>query len=58
MESKKEGEGWMYDESKRRGDEGLVGWCRGENEGIREEGEVEDDQIFFFFEFLISTWTP
>ncbi|KAM0971454.1 hypothetical protein ACFX13_019657 [Malus domestica] len=28
VESKMDGEGWMYDESKKRGEEGLVGWCR------------------------------
>ncbi|RXH99362.1 hypothetical protein DVH24_011687 [Malus domestica] len=34
------GEWWTYDESNMRGNEGLVGWCRGENGGIREEGKV------------------
>ncbi|KAM1333079.1 hypothetical protein EV1_009125 [Malus domestica] len=28
VESKMEREGWMYDKSKRIGDEGLVGWCK------------------------------
>ncbi|RXI01139.1 hypothetical protein DVH24_001373 [Malus domestica] len=40
VELKMEGEWWMYDESKRRGDECLVGWCRGENGEIREEVKV------------------
>ncbi|XP_048442476.1 uncharacterized mitochondrial protein AtMg00820-like [Pyrus x bretschneideri] len=39
MEGKMEGEGWMYNKSNRRGDEGLVDCCRGENRRIREEGK-------------------